>query len=35
VRYQLTPHGKTLGPVFECLWSWGVMHLSYMKTGTN
>ena len=31
VRYQLTPHGKTLGPVFECLWTWGVMHLSRMK----
>jgi len=31
VRYQLTPHGKTLGPVFECLWNWGVMHLSYRK----
>ena len=28
VRYQLTPHGMTLGPVFECLWSWGVVHLS-------
>jgi DNA-binding HxlR family transcriptional regulator len=30
-RYQLTPHGQTLGPVFECLWAWGVMHLSCMK----
>lgn len=31
-RYQLTPHGRTLEPVFECLWTWGVMHLSYMKS---
>jgi DNA-binding HxlR family transcriptional regulator len=29
VRYQLTPHGRTLGPVFECLWTWGVTHLSH------
>jgi len=28
VLFELTPHGKTLGPVFECLWTWGVMHLS-------
>ncbi|MBV9746697.1 MAG: helix-turn-helix transcriptional regulator [Acidobacteriia bacterium] len=32
VRYQLTPHGITLGPVFECLWTWGIMHLSYMNS---
>ncbi|MBV9764996.1 MAG: helix-turn-helix transcriptional regulator [Acidobacteriaceae bacterium] len=31
VGYQLTPHGKTLGPVFECLWTWGVLHLAHMK----
>ena len=31
VILELTPHGKTLGPVFECLWSWGVMHLSHMR----
>jgi DNA-binding HxlR family transcriptional regulator len=31
VPFELTPHGKTLGPVFECLWSWGVMHLSHMS----
>ena len=28
--YQLTTHGKTLGPVFECLWTWGVKHLSHI-----
>jgi DNA-binding HxlR family transcriptional regulator len=28
VRYQLTPHGQTLGPVFETLWAWGVLHLA-------
>lgn len=32
VQYRLTPHGKTLGQVFECLWTWGVMHLSHMKS---
>ena len=28
VRYRLTPHGRTLGPVFETLWTWGVRHLA-------
>jgi DNA-binding HxlR family transcriptional regulator len=28
VRYRLTPHGRTLGPVFESLWAWGVAHLA-------
>ena len=32
VRYQVTLHGKTLEPVFECLWTWGVMHLSHMNS---
>src|SRR6202035_4191440 len=27
VRYRLTPHGRTLGPVFETLWTWGTLHL--------
>jgi DNA-binding HxlR family transcriptional regulator len=27
VSYALTPYGRTLGPVFETLWSWGVKHL--------
>ncbi len=28
VLYRLTPYGRTLGPVFEKLWSWGVRHLA-------
>ena len=28
VRYRLTRHGRTLGPVFETLWAWGVQHLA-------
>ena len=28
VRYRLTPYGRTLGPVFETLWRWGVRHLA-------
>jgi|HubBroStandDraft_6_1064221.scaffolds.fasta_scaffold62778_4 DNA-binding HxlR family transcriptional regulator len=31
VRYQLTPHGRTLGPVFEALWAWGVVHLAHLE----
>jgi DNA-binding HxlR family transcriptional regulator len=31
VRYQLTPHGHTLGPIFETLWAWGVFHLAYLE----
>ena len=31
VRYELTAHGKTLGPVFECLWAWGVAHLARLQ----
>ena len=31
VRYQLTPHGQTLGPIFESLWGWGVGHLARMR----
>ena len=27
VRYAITPYGRTLGPVFETLWRWGVSHL--------
>lgn len=27
VRYELTPYGRTLGPVFKTLWHWGVGHL--------
>ena len=28
VRYELTPYGLTLGPVFSALWQWGVTHLA-------
>ncbi|MGD0735836.1 MAG: helix-turn-helix domain-containing protein [Terracidiphilus sp.] len=28
VSYELTDHGRTLGPVFETLWEWGTMHLA-------
>jgi DNA-binding HxlR family transcriptional regulator len=31
VRYELTPHGQTLGPVFDALWTWGVNHLAHMR----
>jgi DNA-binding HxlR family transcriptional regulator len=31
VRYRLTPYGRTLGPVFEALWAWGVRHLERMS----
>ena len=27
VQYSLTPYGRTLGPVFQALWQWGVTHL--------
>jgi DNA-binding HxlR family transcriptional regulator len=27
VSYAMTPYGRTLGPVFETLWRWGVKHL--------
>jgi len=26
--YELTPHGRTLGPVFDALWTWGQTHLN-------
>jgi len=28
VRYELTPHGETLGAVFHALWAWGKVHLT-------
>lgn len=31
VRYELTPHGQTLVPVFDALWAWGVSHLAHIK----
>jgi DNA-binding HxlR family transcriptional regulator len=27
----VTPHGRTLGPVFEELWAWGVVHLAHLQ----
>ena len=30
VKYQLSPHGQTLGPVFETLWRWGTRHLAHV-----
>jgi DNA-binding HxlR family transcriptional regulator len=27
VRYRVTRHGRTLGPVLVALWSWGTRHL--------
>jgi DNA-binding HxlR family transcriptional regulator len=32
VHYRLTPHGRTLGPVFETLWAWGTQHLARAKS---
>jgi DNA-binding HxlR family transcriptional regulator len=28
VTYRMTSYGRTLGPVFEALWTWGVRHLA-------
>lgn len=28
VRYSLTLHGRSLAPVFESLWEWGMVHLA-------
>jgi DNA-binding HxlR family transcriptional regulator len=30
VKYRITPHGQTLGPVFETLWTWGTLHLAHV-----
>jgi DNA-binding HxlR family transcriptional regulator len=35
VRYELTPHGQTLGPVWEALWAWGLVHLARIKDPGN
>jgi DNA-binding HxlR family transcriptional regulator len=32
VKYQISPHGQTLGPVFETLWTWGTLHLAQQAT---
>lgn len=34
VRYDLTPHGRSLGPVFESLWNWGRLHLEYLSAAS-
>ena len=31
VKYEITAHGETIGPVFESLWMWGTVHLSHMR----
>jgi len=31
VRYRVTAHGRSLGPVFTVLWQWGKTHLA--RTG--
>jgi DNA-binding HxlR family transcriptional regulator len=31
VKYRITHHGKTLGPVFETLWTWGTLHFKHMR----
>jgi len=28
-RYEVTPHGRSLGPVLESLWRWGTRHLEH------
>lgn len=31
VKYRITTHGQTLGPVFENLWAWGTLHLAHVE----
>jgi DNA-binding HxlR family transcriptional regulator len=33
VRYELTAYGRTLGPVFQTLWQWGITHLARENAG--
>jgi DNA-binding HxlR family transcriptional regulator len=33
VRYVVTPHGRTLLPVFDALWRWGTRHLARSGAG--
>jgi DNA-binding HxlR family transcriptional regulator len=35
VRYELTPYGRTLGPVFQTLWQWGVAHLNRLDAASG
>jgi DNA-binding HxlR family transcriptional regulator len=32
VAYELTPYGRTLGPIFETLWMWGRLHLLRLES---
>ena len=31
VRYHVTTHGRSLGPLFESLWTWGHAHLKHPR----
>jgi DNA-binding HxlR family transcriptional regulator len=33
VRYGVTPYGRTLGPVFDALWRWGMVHVARPGAG--
>ena len=33
VRYRTTPYGRSLGPVFTALWTWGRAHLARERAG--
>ncbi len=35
VKYQITAHGETIGPLFESLWMWGTLHLSHLRNLAN
>jgi DNA-binding HxlR family transcriptional regulator len=35
VQYRLTDHGRTLGPVFETLWAWGVQHIARTRASRS
>jgi len=35
VRYRVTTHGQSLGPVFESLWLWGRQHLQHPRATTG
>jgi DNA-binding HxlR family transcriptional regulator len=32
VRYAVSAYGATLGPVFDTLWRWGVIHLARVRS---
>ncbi len=35
VRYHVTKHGRSLGPVFESLWLWGRGHLQHPRAASG